>query len=122
MRKPTSSRCPRCQSREDDNQYAGQSGYLLFFVRDELRKLGFSGQEIDGGGLRVTTTFNEQAQVAAEQAVTEGFPPPPNDRVQAGLASVEPGTGRIVAMYGGFDYLKSQTNNAITTPTAGVDA
>jgi len=110
---------PKVPKPEDDNQYAGQNGYLLFYVRDELRELGFNAQEIDGGGLRVTTTFNEQAQVAAEQSVEEGFPPPPNDRVQTGLASVEPGTGRIMAMYGGFDYLKSQTNNAITLQQPG---
>ena len=103
---------PKIPDPRAGNQYAGQAGYLLFFVRDELRSLGFSGEEIDGGGLRVTTTFDETAQEAAVEAVTENFPPAPNVGVQAGLASVEPGTGQIVAMYGGKNYLKRPLNNA----------
>ena len=53
-------------------------------VRDELKDLGFNKDEIDAGGLRVTTTFDEQAQDAAQTAATEGFPPPPNDGVKMG--------------------------------------
>jgi membrane peptidoglycan carboxypeptidase len=81
-------------------------------VRDELKQLGFSRAEIDGGGLRVTTTFDEQAQDAAQEAMTSGFPPPPNDGVKAGLISVDPRSGAIIAVYGGKNWERSQFNNA----------
>ena len=94
------------------NNYRGQSGYMLEMVRDELRSLGFNRQEIDAGGLRVTTTFNKQAQAAAQVAATEGFPPPPNDGVKMGLASLDPRSGAIVAIYGGKNWVKAPFNYA----------
>ena len=118
---------PKVRAPEQSNEYAGQNGYLLQYVREELRDLGYSPQEIDTGGLRVVTTFDADAIAAAETAVEEGFPPAPNDHVEAGLASVEPGTGRIVSMYGGWNYLRPgpndnytyQQNNAITAQQSG---
>lgn len=112
-------RLPKIEDPEALNNYEGQTGYLLDVVRDELKDLGFSKDEIDGGGLRVTTTFDAQAQEAAQTAATEGFPPPPNDGVKLGLVSVDPGSGAIVAMYGGKDWEKSQFNNAIAPVPVG---
>ena len=88
-------------------------------VRDELKELGFSKDEIDGGGLRVTTTFDEQAQEAAQTAGTEGFPPPPNDGVKMGMVSIDPRSGAVVAIYGGKNWEKNQFNNATATVPVG---
>ena len=41
-------------------------------VRDELTRLGYSDSEIDGGGLRITTTLHRKAMTAAEQGVARG--------------------------------------------------
>jgi membrane peptidoglycan carboxypeptidase len=112
-------RLPKIQDPKALNAYRGQSGFLLDTVRDELKDLGFNKDEIDAGGLRITTTFDKQAQAAAQTAATEGFPPPPNDGVKLGLVSVEPGTGRIVAMYGGKNWERSQFNNAIAPVPVG---
>ncbi len=112
-------RLPKIEDPQALNSYEGQTGYLLDMVRDELKALGFSKDEIDGGGLRVTTTFDQQAQDAAQTAATEGFPPPPNDGVKLGLISVDPRTGAIVAMYGGKNWEKSQFNNAIAPVPVG---
>lgn len=112
-------RLPKIQDPQALNSYEGQTGYLLDMVRDELKGLGFSKDEIDAGGLRVTTTFDQQAQEAAQTAATEGFPPPPNDGVKLGLISVDPRTGAIVAMYGGKNWEKSQFNNAIAPIPVG---
>ena len=112
-------RLPKIEDPRSLNSYEGQTGYLLDMVRDELRELGFSKDEIDGGGLRVTTTFDEQAQDAAQTAATEGFPPPPNNGVKLGLASLDPRTGAVVAIYGGKDWEKSQFNNAIAPVPVG---
>ena len=95
------------------NNYHGQTGYMLDMVRDELKDLGFSKEEIDAGGLRVTTTFDQQAQDAAQTAATDGFPPEPNNGVKMGLVSVEPDTGAVKAIYGGKNWEKSQYNDAI---------
>ena len=51
-----SSRCSRQSS-----QYGGQKGHMLTLVRQELHHLGFTDDQIDGGGLRVTTTLTPQA-------------------------------------------------------------
>lgn len=110
---------PRIRDPQALNTYRGQTGFLLDVVRDELKDLGFTKAEIDAGGLRITTTFDRQAQAAAQAAATEGFPPPPNDGVKVGLVSVEPGTGRIVAMYGGKNWERSQFNNAIAPVPVG---
>ncbi|MCZ3385601.1 MAG: penicillin-binding protein [Actinomycetia bacterium] len=112
-------RLPEIKDPKALNNYEGQTGFLLDVVRDELRQLGFSKDEIDGGGLRVKTTFDEQAQDAAQTAATEGFPPPPNDGVKLGMVSVDPRTGAIVAMYAGKNWEKSQFNNAIAPVPVG---
>jgi membrane peptidoglycan carboxypeptidase len=110
---------PKIKDPKALNNYRGQTGYLLDMVRDELKELGFSKSEIDAGGLRVTTTFNEQAQDAAQTAGTEGFPPEPNQGVKLGLASLDPTTGAVVAIYGGKNWEKSQFNNAIAPVPIG---
>jgi membrane peptidoglycan carboxypeptidase len=73
--------------------------------------LGFTEREIEAGGLRVHTTFDPKAQSAMVAAFTKGFPPD-SARVHAGGASVRPGTGEVVAMYGGTNYLRRQFNDA----------
>ena len=42
---------------KESSQYGGQKGHMLTLVRQELHRLGFTDDQIDGGGLRVTTTF-----------------------------------------------------------------
>jgi membrane peptidoglycan carboxypeptidase len=103
---------PKIKDPEALNNYHGQTGYLLDMVRDELKHLGFSKEEIDAGGLRVTTTFDQQAQDAAQTAATEGFPPAPNNGVKMGLASIDPASGAVRAIYGGKNWEKSQYNYA----------
>lgn len=100
-------------SNPPDNQAAsGPNGHVMQTVLDELIELGYTEDEIVGSGLTIVSTIDEQAQDAAITAATDGFPPPPNDEVHVGLASVRPGTGEIVALYGGPDYTERQFNNA----------
>lgn len=98
----------------------GQRGHQLKLVRDELARLGFTDEEITGGGLRVTTTFTKEAMDAAEQAVLEQRPEGFSDKqLHVGVASVEVGTGAVRGFYGGQDYLKSEINWAATGGMAG---
>ena len=91
---------------------AGPNGYLVNEARKRLvSDLQLSDNDIDRGGLRITTTISKQAQDAALAAMDKDFPKDAKD-VYAGLAAVRPGDGAIVAMYGGADYQARQFNTA----------
>lgn len=91
---------------------AGPNGYLLDSVQREMLRKGYTRSDLDLGGFRIVTTFDRVAQQAAEEAV-EAEAPYDRDRfLRLGLAAVRPGTGEIVAMYGGEDYLKNQFSDA----------
>jgi membrane peptidoglycan carboxypeptidase len=103
---------PEISERRRDQRYAGPRGHLIRAVQDELVELGFTEQEINAGGLRVVSTFDRQAQRAAEGAVAAQAPTTGMEGVRIGLAAVEPITGEVKAMYGGSDYLEDSFNNA----------
>ena len=100
------------------SQYGGQRGHVLKMVRAELLRLGFSDKEIDGGGLRVTTTFTPDAMAAAEEGVLEQRPEGLKE-LHVAVASVEPETGALRGMFGGQDYLASQINWAVAGGAPG---
>ncbi|RKS80385.1 membrane peptidoglycan carboxypeptidase [Motilibacter peucedani] len=108
---------PQLVVRDDlvTNYSDSPTGYLLKFVRDELTNWGFTEQEVEGGGLRIITTFDHDAQVAAETAMDPDkgqFPKTDAEDVHAGLASIDVKTGAVIAMYGGKNYLERQINDA----------
>ncbi|MGL5825481.1 MAG: transglycosylase domain-containing protein, partial [Nocardioides sp.] len=109
------SKLPNFPKIRSESQYGGQKGHMLRLVRDELLQLGYDEQQIDGGGLRITTTFTPAAMAAAAEGVAEQRPAgEPGKRFQRnlhiGVASVEPGTGALRGFYGGQDFLKSEIN------------
>jgi membrane peptidoglycan carboxypeptidase len=99
------------------NLYAGTRGYLLQEVRAELMaRGGMTEAEIDAGGLTILTTIDRNWQRAAVKAVKDL----PEDRpkgLHVAVATVDPATGAIRAMYGGADYMKRQ-QNAVTQDIA----
>ena len=103
---------PKFKKQEKGNQLAGQTGYILETVKQELVDKGWSEAEIDGGGLTITTTIKQQAQDAAVAAVENAGPTYDVDGLRVGLIAVEPDTRRIAAMYGGRNYLKNDLNTA----------
>ncbi|WGX96783.1 transglycosylase domain-containing protein [Nocardioides sp. L-11A] len=111
---------PKFPEIKQSEQYGGQRGHALTMVRKELLRMGFSEQEIDGGGLQVTTTFTKKAMSAAAQGAAEQRPEgfSPKD-LHVAVASVEPGTGAVRGFYGGQDYLQSQINWAVAGGQAG---
>ncbi len=115
-----SRRLPEFPEIEAQSQYGGQRGHMLKLVRDELHSLGFDDQEIDGEGLRVTTTFTPKAMRAAERGVKEAKPEGFGDKqLHIGAASVEPGSGALRGFYAGQDYLDSQINWAVAGGMVG---
>ena len=103
---------PEVLERRTGQTFAGPTGYLLAAVKAEVLAKGFTEDQVDAGGLRIVSTFDKQAQKAAVAAVKEAGPTTGAKRLRIGLASVVPGTGEVVAMYGGADYLKNPLNNA----------
>ena len=101
-------RLPAFPKVQQKSSNGGQRGHVLAMVRSELHKLGYSDSEIDGGGLRITTTFTRNAMSAAAQGVAQERPDLKELHVAA--ATVDPKTGALRGMYAGQDYLKSQIN------------
>ena len=102
---------PKFPKIQADSQYGGQKGHMLRMVRNELRQMGYSEEAIDGGGLRVTTTFTPEAMAAAEAGVLAQKPEGFGDKeLHIAAATVEPGTGALLGFYGGQDYLDSEIN------------
>ncbi|MFI6681666.1 transglycosylase domain-containing protein [Kribbella sp. NPDC050470] len=97
------------KKQKKSNRYKGPNGFLLDMARKELLRLGFTEDEISGGGLKVVTTFNYGLQKKMIAAATKELPEK-RDNLHVGMATVQPGTGGLLAMYGGPDYLKSQLN------------
>lgn len=96
-----------------ENRLGGQTGYLLTAVERQLLALGFDETEIQRGGLKITSSFDRRAQRAAVKAVRDQGPDSNTEGLRLGLASVRPGTGEVVAMYGGKDFIDDQINNAL---------
>ncbi|MFB8772410.1 transglycosylase domain-containing protein [Streptomyces broussonetiae] len=107
----------------------GQTGYLVNAANQELaRRLVEQGAaadteeamaRIDRGGWTITVNIDKKKQSQLVRAVKDQLTSKldPDERkvdadVQAGAASVDPKTGKVVAMYGGVDYLKHFRNNA----------
>ena len=104
---------PQVQAKAPSRILSGPTGYIAVAVRRELAtKLQLSNEDIDRGGLRITTTINKKAQDAAIAAVEKNMPKTKAEGVYAGLVAVRPGDGAIVAMYGGADYQARQFSSA----------
>jgi membrane peptidoglycan carboxypeptidase len=111
-------RLPRFPKVTTEDQYGGQKGHILTLVRRQLLAQGFTDQEINGGGLKVTTTFTRNAMDAAAKAVRDQAPKGLK-KLHVAVASVDPATGALKGMYGGQDYLKSQINWAVAGGSPG---
>jgi membrane peptidoglycan carboxypeptidase len=122
-------RLPKFPKQETDDRYGGQNGHVLTMVKKELTALTnkdtgepFTDDEIDGGGLRIWTTFTKKAMDAAEEGVAEVRPEGKefsDENLHIGVASVDVDTGAVRGMYAGQDFLDSQINWAIAGGQAG---
>ena len=103
---------PYIAPRATSGSLSGPKGHIIEAVRKELVKFGFTEDQIMVGGLVVKTTLSQQAQQAAVDAVNKQAPTKAPDNLHIGLVAIRPGTGEIIAMYGGKDYLTRQLNDA----------
>ncbi|MER5359593.1 transglycosylase domain-containing protein [Streptomyces sp. NPDC002785] len=98
---------------------SGQRGYIVQAVENYLTSNEIVDENtLATGGYRITTTLEKKKQNALVKAVDDNVTSQTStdreaDRnVRAGGASIDTGTGRVVAMYGGVDYTKQFVNNA----------
>ncbi|MGW5336400.1 transglycosylase domain-containing protein [Streptomyces bauhiniae] len=99
---------------------SGQRGYLVEAVKQYL--VGhdiLTKDQLATGGYRITTTIQKPKQDAFVKAVDDQLISKLDKKnrkadtyVRAGGASIDPKTGKIVAMYGGIDYVQQFTNGA----------
>lgn len=99
---------------------SGQRGYLVEAVKNYLTANEIVDEKtLASGGHRITTTLDKPKQQAMVRAVDEQLLSELDKKeretdkyVRAGGASVDPATGKVVAMYGGVDYTEQYVNNA----------
>ena len=103
---------PFIQPRVSPGSLAGPKGYVISWIENQLQQFGFTQDQLMQGGLVVKTTLVKKDQQAAVDAVAKRTPRAPFSNLRVALVSIQPGTGAVLAMYGGRDYLKSQYNNA----------
>lgn len=115
-----SDKLPDVKKPTTSNLYGGQKGFMLDLVKSELTRLGFSDEEIEAGGLRVTTTFTRKAMDAAQKAVEQERPDGFSDKqLHVGVASVDVKTGGLLGFFAGQDFLQSQINWAAAHDSPG---
>ena len=103
---------PIITPRATSGQLSGPKGHIIEAVQKELAKLGFSQEQLLVGGLVIKTTLVEQAQQAAVDAVNKFYPAKAPENLRIGLVAIRPGTGEVIALYGGRDYVQRQLNDA----------
>jgi membrane peptidoglycan carboxypeptidase len=103
---------PTVAPRATSGQLSGPKGHIIEAVQKELAKLGFSQEQLLVGGLVIKTTLDQKAQQSAVDAVNKFYPSKAPADLRIGLVAIRPGTGEVLAMYGGRDYLERQLNDA----------
>ncbi|MEU1278201.1 transglycosylase domain-containing protein [Streptomyces sp. NPDC005805] len=98
---------------------SGQRGYIVQAVEEYLARTGTVDEKsLAAGGYRITTTLDPGMQDAFAEAVGERVTSRLDEgneadrNVRVGGASIDPATGKVVAMYGGVDYTRQYVNNA----------
>ncbi|MDT8434829.1 MAG: transglycosylase domain-containing protein [Anaerosomatales bacterium] len=82
--------------------------FVEWVKRDLIEQLG--SEVVYGGGLRVYTTLDPAVQSSAERAVQQVLGA--EDDPETAMVTLEPATGRVLAMMGGRDFAEDQYNLA----------
>jgi membrane peptidoglycan carboxypeptidase len=99
---------------KSDNSFNVKSDQAKYIRDQVIRELGAKGiteDQINTDGLRITTTIDYGRQTAAFQAVSKVMAGPQalTPDIRTGLVAVQPGTGKVLAWYGGSLYGKDPT-------------
>jgi len=94
--------------------------YFLDYVQQTL-EAKYGADMVFKGGLNVYTTLNPAMQLAAEQSLRDGLKAlegrtkngKPGEHPEGAVVTVEPQTGYVRAMVGGYDFFRSEFNRAV---------
>jgi penicillin-binding protein 1A len=95
--------------------------YFLDYVQQTL-EARYGADMVFKGGLNVYTTLSPTMQLAAEQALRDGLNAlqtrsskggKTGERPEGAIVTVEPQTGFVRAMVGGYDFFRSEFNRAV---------
>ncbi|MFF7179459.1 transglycosylase domain-containing protein [Streptomyces sp. NPDC008121] len=98
---------------------SGQTGYLVEAANQELMRQGISEGDIRAGGWTITLNIDEKKQKSLIKAVERQLEDKldregdkKDATVQAGATSVDPKTGKVLALYGGVGATEHWLSNA----------
>jgi 1A family penicillin-binding protein len=95
--------------------------YFLEYVQQTL-EAKYGADLVFKGGLNVYSTLNPTIQLAAEQALRDGLKAlegrtqktgRPGEHPEGAIVTVDPATGYVRAMVGGYDFFRSEFNRAV---------
>ena len=94
-----------------------QSDDFQYFAEEVRRRLldSIGREELYNGGLYIKTTIDPDLQRAATKALKNGLDTYNNgrsDKLQGALIALNPHTGRVLAMAGGYSFAESSFNRA----------
>jgi penicillin-binding protein 1A len=95
--------------------------YFLEYVQQTL-EAKYGADMVFKGGLNVYTTLNPTMQLTAEQSLRDGLKAlegrsktaKPGEHPEGAIVTIEPQTGYVRAMVGGYDFFRSEFNRAVT--------
>lgn len=91
----------------------GQKGYMVNVAKKELtERRGYSEDEINRSGLKITTTFDKRLMDAMKRAVDQNAPEGMSKKIRTGAVSVDPSTGQVLAFHGGRGYLEEALSSS----------
>ncbi|WP_408995210.1 transglycosylase domain-containing protein [Streptomyces scabiei] len=117
----TGAKFPMPKQATTSSAFSGQRGYLVEAIKSYLIEHKIIDEKAleNGGGYRITTTIQPKMQDALIKAVDDQLMDKLDKKnrkvdnyVRAGGVSIDPKTGKVIAMYGGIDYTKQYVNNA----------
>jgi penicillin-binding protein 1A len=94
--------------------------YFLEYVQQQL-EAKYGADMVFKGGLNVYTTLSPTMQLAAEQSLREGLRAlegrtknaKPGEHPEGAVVTIEPATGYVRALVGGYDFFRSEFNRAV---------
>src|SRR5262247_664913 len=94
--------------------------YFLDYVQ-QLLEAKYGADMVFKGGLNVYTTLSPTMQLAAEQSLRDGLQTlegrsakaRPGEHPEGAIVTIEPQTGYIRALVGGYDFFRSEFNRAV---------
>src|SRR3989440_4182142 len=94
--------------------------YFLELVQQTL-EAKYGADMVFKGGLNVYTTLNPTMQLVAEQSLRDGLKAlegrsktaRPGEHPEGAIVTIEPQTGYVRAMVGGYDFFRSEFNRAV---------